>query len=785
MMEDPNKEQVESWVRTVTKSRENLLLVQITYAREVEHGCLVSANYLSQKLGLNLGLIRRNDYRKLTVPVIEEMVNQKIIIPGHPPAANNLRIQLLKWFEGLTATDKQTLPLFGNKINIKKVLTGKLKPIKAGIHHYELVSQTWSDIHEELLEKGILDSKYQTVRERAPNDKRPKNKITLSEKYQALADSYQQSDKFVEPSDESSFIQLEQLFAICASTVASSSGKSNFYNACEDLKSHLRTTHGTDSYLLREHLDEFTLKSYKAYLDKKINARKVSPSHASTLISAVRKTLNIAADIKCLEFSGFYDVSGYDSTRVTNQNRPYTSSERKQIIHAINLAIEKVKELKIPYVRTGAGRNPLDEDLKIKPGMGTIENARWLFENRLDCIPVHYPISKDKTIYQRKFLSIINAIDHGLLETYVNWGILPITDLSAIAPFILKLAMITGMNAESILTLDIDDYVSSHPATGRPCLRYWKERSDGNKEYHLDLFNAELNWLTSRQSKEVELIFNEVINLTKKLREKIEEKYKSRLFIYESSGVKSHRKIMPLIEHDGEKAFRIYAALKAFVKEYDLKDDTGSAMTLNISRFRPTFVSEMLENGASLRDIQLMLGHSNIETTISYLDGLDFNTVARKKVNEKLIELHEGTFKKPSEAVNQIPERNVEDEVIFKTPLSACRNIFDPPEFIKKLKTYVPGKACSQYNKCLSCENVIITSANLPELFAMQRDYLLLLERNRILDTPYGHVVKENLNLIEQIINPETSDFSVDELGFAERLSLQIDTSILVDGVIA
>ena len=53
--------------------------------------------------------------------------------------------------------------------------------------------------------------------------------------------------------------------------------------------------------------------------------------------------------------------------------------------------------------------------------------------------------------------------------------------IDVLLPYLLKLAQVTGINTESLLALDIDDFTLKHPATGRPCLRYWKERSDGKK----------------------------------------------------------------------------------------------------------------------------------------------------------------------------------------------------------------------------------------------------------------------------------------------------------------
>jgi hypothetical protein len=121
-------------------------------------------------------------------------------------------------------------------------------------------------------------------------------------------------------------------------------------------------------------------------------------------------------------------------------------------------------------------------------------------------------------------------------------------------------------------------------------------------------------------------------------------------------------------------------------------------------------------------------------------------------------------------------------QVVFKTPLASCRNIFNPPDFIKKLSSYVPGSPCALYNMCLGCENVLLTASNLPELFAMERDYLTLKESSRIMDTPYGRVVRENLALLEGILHSK-SDFTSEELDEGRRLSEFVDTTVLVDGV--
>ena len=275
--------------------------------------------------------------------------------------------------------------------------------------------------------------------------------------------------------------------------------------------------------------------------------------------------------------------------------------------------------------------------------------------------------------------------------------------------------------------------------------------------------------------------------MTSSFRQDIEDEvFKDRLFIYQSDSTKKHGRVSPILGNENRNAKALGDSLSRFAEKYDLKNDVGEPLTLTISRFRPTFVSEMLDNGVALREIQLMLGHSSIQTTIGYIDSYDFNTISRIKINDKLKEIHQSTLNKQNEELSEVIETKINDELIvtFHTPLAECRNIFDPPDFVKNLASYTPGTPCSQYNKCLGCDNVIITAKHLPEIFAMKRDYTLLIEHTRVMDTPYGHVISENMELIKGITDPELSDFSSEDLENGQRLAEYVETTTLVDGVI-
>lgn len=580
------------------------------------------------------------------------------------------------------------------------------------------------------------------------------------------------------------FIQVEQLFAVQSNTVSSESGKNNYLNGCIQFIGFLSGLHGTAPLCIMIVFDEHLLSRFRKFLQQKIINDEISTSHANTILSSARKALYRLTQLHNIEYS-FFDINGFDANRKTDLKKPFTKNERLQILEAIEKGIKDSKSSLVPYKKTDIGRNPLEINGARIRGLSTLENARWLFENPLKCKAVYYNTAKSPI--EKAFLQIISESEKGLVEVYNEWGVPPMVSVDILTPYLLRLAQVTGLNADSILSLDIDDYVPCHEATSRPCLRYWKERSDGYKEYHLDLFNAQLTWITSTQAQVVNEIFKEISQLTSSFRQDIEDViFKNRLFIYQSYSTKKHGKVIPILGNKERNIKTLGDSFARFVNKYSLKNDKGEPLILTISRFRPTFVSEMLDSGLSLREIQLMLGHSSIATTIHYLDSLDFNTISRVKLNDKLKEIHQSTLNEQIENSTQKTKAHDDQElkVTFHTPLAGCKNIFDPPEFVKKLSSYIPGTPCSQYNKCLGCDNVIITIKNLPEIFAMQRDYTLLTEHTRVMDTPYGYIVQENIELIKSITDPKLSSFSAEELQDGRRLAEYIETTVLIDGAI-
>lgn len=742
-----------------------------------------SYSELSKMLGISTGALQgrtsaSEEYISIMKDLNDILKHEGVLLKKETSSALELRRVSLLWWRGLSLEDKKNLSMFGNSIRFKKYI-----PNWRGGKNYEIISKLATEFNNELVELGILKSDYLPVKDRDVLFDKTfiARQAESANRWEELASKPIRSyDEFVAPdSSEEPFVQLKQLAAIVQKGYSNKSSKNNIREAYNHLCKFLEQNSVETTLALQDILSEFILTRFKHdYILPLLDSGAMAPQTAPTLISATRKILKRAKALNDLDFYSYYDVEMKVEGRVTDSYKPYSTQERIDIHDAIQGDINGTLSLLSPYVKTGVGENPLNEIGQLTPGKSTLDNAHFLFENYLNCMPVYF--NSSDTPQEKGFLSIVGKHDIGLHDLYKQWGVLSLVDYDVLAPFLFRLAQVTGMNSDPLSDLKLDDFTLKHQVTCKPCLRYWKERSTGEKELHLDLFDAKLQWLTQKQSVEVKKIFDDVIKLTSSFREEAPESIRNNLFIFKSSGKRTYNEIKSISEMKG-KTTGVYSN---FVERHSLKGTNDAPLIFSVSRFRPTFVSEMVEAGVSIREIQLMLGHSNIETTMNYLDRLDFNRISRAKLDDALKQIHNRIIIPPSNEKKSNKHEKNPDRIIFSTPLGGCANIFSPPDFIKNSSIYKKGQPCSQYNKCLACENIMITVDKLPMLFAMRRDYMLLMQRNRIMETPYGIVIEENLSLLDEILNPKKSDFCEKDLKQAERLSLYEETAI-VDGVTA
>jgi hypothetical protein len=784
--------EIDSWATKIKSSRQNLLDVQLSQKGEPA----IAPSYLETQLDASYGVFKTRT--AILNSVIQRMIDEQIIIPGHNSIANEWRRKLLRWYESMTDTEKQAIPVVANTISVRRCLQnvagmGNLKWARLNI---PLVEQTFSDILSDLEKRGVVNANYQTVAERKFEADKNRELFPRGDTWETqlnLLRSIPLShvDDLVPVDPQRPFVQIFHMFAAASMTTMSSSGQLNFVEGFKFVSQHLKEAGYTGIENALECITPNYLPRLRNYLTEQLSIGAISSHSAQNVVSSTRKLLKRLLKTQGIGFSNFVDIQGFKTSRETDEYRPYSSPERDRIKEACELEIRETNELAADYQYFNGGSDPCNEKGNIRNGHGTLENARWIFENKLSCRRLSHAFADQNNIYEKSFCSILKYSDSGIIEIYKSWGVIYEYTSRLLAPYVIRLAQITGLNADSLKSLDVDDFIKCHEITRRPYLRYWKERSDGEKLYHLDLMNADLelmnadvNWLSVAQSVQVEKIFNDVIYLTRSIRDRAPASVRNKLFIYESLKRSEYREIKSM-----EKSNIINLIMNRFAKDHNLKKDNGDNLAISASRLRPSLVAELIDQGVSLREIQMILGHRSITTTIKYLDQLEFSKTAQKVVDEALQKIHKEYVL--AEATNiDIPKSNIDFQtdrntqaVSIRTGLVECRNVYDPPPEIRNSPAYKEGNPCSLLNKCLSCRNSIITASNLPDLFAMRRDYRAMMATSTVAQTPYGRIIVENLETLDSILTPSAQGFDTDQLDHAERLSEHILTSTLVEGM--
>lgn len=528
---------IESFVARVTDDRESLLRVCLSRGEDLA----VAPNYVIEQTNLSpMAISKRTSYFE---PIFDAMRSEGIIVPGHSSNACDWRRRLLAWYEGMPMEEKLAIPVFGNSIKDRGFLSEipELSGFNGARTRYELVRMTFEEIVDDLRKLGVLDSSYQTVEQRVASKTESKPTKSLRDVFSALRSVHiHRLSDLASPEAEHPFQHLLHLFSASSMKSSSTSGQNNFIEAFKYFRAYLMEANYTGQEDIRELVTPYSLPKLRGYLQDKILERSLSTSHSSTLMSSARKMMARAIQIEGLGLTSFVGAAGFDTERETDQYKPYPQAVRNRISKVIEQEIEETNRLAQPYVPSQVGENPLNPDGKVRRGFNTLDNARWIFENKLDCKPLSFESVDKNDPYQRAFMSIISTSSISIFEVYKSWGVQYQIDGRVIAPYIARLAQVTGMNADSLLGLELDDFIERHDLTDRPCLLYWKERSEGAKMLHLDIFHAEISWLTTSQGRVVKKIFDDVKHLTREIRLNAPVEAQNKLFIYRSSSPRKY-----------------------------------------------------------------------------------------------------------------------------------------------------------------------------------------------------------------------------------------------------
>jgi len=811
MNKDEYLKLIASWIRKASENPEMLYMVKLT--DKFSEQPVINIEKFGERLGLTAAQSRLGMLKHCQTElgqIFEMMESEGLLTPGI--SANNLNhINGMKHLLMRLEADASLLkrvPIYRNSVQGGRLIhefpeyqfSSSLYNVRKNAKSQDAAANYFRDsfslrVMELLKEEGIYDySRYIPVNQRETESNEPakSERDRFKEVRKNLSVS---SVSDLGSLSEDAFDFAYRLFALGSRRVSSDSGIANYLCAYQYFEKFLKSKGMSGKKPSGEILTDYVPIKFRIFLEDLIAVKEISPVYATTVLSSFQLSLKRFSDLHGAEQYDFVYVSGFDTRgRTSDTYMPYPKRHREAIADVLEREMQRVWDLhNTPYKQAKSGQSflkPVQGGERVDGSLCSEENLRWFFDHRLGGQRVTFndiaDCQKDSDEFLfYKALSKYRARDSQaystLDELYDSWGVPRNPYREEIFPFYMRLLQLTGMNPNPVLDLEVDAFESSHPATGKACVRYWKGRSKGAKELHLDIFDAEITWLSKSQARKVSEIFEKVKALTENLRAKLPEGHecKNLLFIASGKPPRGYGQIKRLFEQSYDKPRELLQERYLV----DLTDkETGEVISLVGTRFRASLVSELVEAGVSIREIQLMLGHVSISTTLQYLDRMDFNRQARHKIQEKLQQIYSNSWV-PKEREKLPEQEKYQAEIIFKTPLGGCANIFDPPDFIKKSPGY-KGGACSNFNKCLSCENVIITVSHLPDLFALLRDYHIVWNNGKVASTPYGAVVLENIEILESLLGDE-SEFEKSELRKAERLSRYIDSTVMIDGVAA
>lgn len=736
-------------------SKDRLLEIPLSRAEKGVPGIIP---YASHCLRISVASLSR--WKDVFSPIQQKMLETGNYRPEFSIYANEYNRRLVLFLRDCDSSQYPHETPIQTKLKIKE---------DAGIPRYlqkgasALINSTLDEYLSELQQgAGVEVGNNLNRRKQADISKETRQKNNLLEKLRGIAVVH--SDDLATATKTEPYLPFKHLFY--HGTINTSYGRAEFETYIEPYLDHIGVN---SSSSLHDVFHTYSLTRFKKFQEENVISKTFSTRTANAAISAFRLFLNRFYLLKDQQEFKFIDAIGFKNVRATEQRTPFSINSRRTLIEAIDATLNDT-DSKMLVVSE-------DKYKEVDPVYHPL--LKCIIESMDGCYALRDKESNDKFAIECNKVARTRAKKENWygkslrLDALHSIGIIPEIDSYLMYIFMMKLAAVTGMNREAVVDLEIDDFVWSHPATGKPCIRYWKARSLGQKRLHLDLIDAEIQWMTVKQGQEVRELFEKIIKLTEPFRKYAGKSNINRLFIFRAKS----RKAILIRSFRDNRGFDQNSSTR-FVEFHNLRDDNGDLLEINISKFRATFVSEHIEAGVSIREMQLLLGHRSITTTIDYLDRMDFDRFARKKVNEALKKIHSKCITS-TKNINKNADKNKSEELpvtTIRTGLVSCVNVLNPPEFIRNLPNYVEGKPCSLFNKCLVCDNCLITKDHLPMLFAQQREFLSLLNNSKILNTPYHGVIEESTALLEEILG-ENSNFDIHIREEAELLSRNIDLS--------
>lgn len=298
-----------------------------------------------------------------------------------------------------------------------------------------------------------------------------------------------------------------------------------------------------------------------------------------------------------------------------------------------------------------------------------------------------YPNSNKRHKGERPFSEhekrqVVVALKQALTGIYAQGRTAPLTSYE-LTVCVLAIAMQTGINTSPLLEMTTDS-LSDHPLkNNRKLLTVFKKR--GNATQLHNLRKSEELVCTQGIKLDVAYMIERIVALNQPFRDVLNSDH---LLLYSSPGKVYSGEITSLTD------LKLLKDIKAFITHYELKDEDGKTLRINLSRIRKTFLNGIYELASeSILVAASAAKHKGSESIDHYLEAPE-----QAKRNLGLI--------------GEIRVRELTSDAKV-TPTAHCK---DPVNGDKAPKN---GKTCADFLACFRCKSCVITGDDLYRLYSL------------------------------------------------------------------
>jgi hypothetical protein len=310
---------------------------------------------------------------------------------------------------------------------------------------------------------------------------------------------------------------------------------------------------------------------------------------------------------------------------------------------------------------------------------------------------------------------VVVALKQALTSIYDQARTTPLTSYE-LTVCVLAIAMQTGINTSPLLEMTTDS-LSDHPLKhNRKLLTVFKKRGSATQLHNLR--NSEELVLAQGIKLDVAHMIERMAILNQPFRDALNNNH---LLLFCSLSGPNCGEITNLTDA------MLSICIKAFATNYELKDEDGKAIHINLSRIRKTFINGIYElSGGNILVAASAAKHRGTESIDHYLEAPE-----QAKRNLGLM--------------GEIRVKELTSDVKI-TPTAHCK---DPINGDKAPKN---GKTCADFLACFRCKSCVITGDDFYRLYSLY--WAIVRNRDAFGRKDWKRYLRNVLSIIDSEVEP-------------------------------